>query len=318
MRLAALAAAAITALAVPAFAGSSLTLYLDGAQVITEVRPVKGSADLTLPPGYRPGSLRVTPPADGAIRSVALSPVLGETRSRRDTERLRERRETLRDRLKALEVREEIFLAAAKSQGSKAPRRTKTNPEPLSTIRQGTDFALGKLEEVYALRRKAEQELKSVEARLGETGKSAGTSQRVRIKVTGREPLSVSYVREDLRWVPVYDVRLLPDNRVDFIIYGDLPSMEKGMKVAVAPSNLVDAAPAIPMAGDVPVRRFAVTAEKVAFQPGPLSKLSLSLRLPERIAAGEGACFRNGEYLGPVRIPAAGADEPIAIPCGRE
>ncbi len=63
------------------------------------------------------------------------------------------RRDALGDRLKALNAREAIFKSAAKSQSGKAPRKSKTNTEPLTAVRQGTEFAIAQLENVYHARR---------------------------------------------------------------------------------------------------------------------------------------------------------------------
>ena len=67
--------------------------------------------------------------------------------------------------MQALEAKETVFKAAAKSQSGKAPRKTKTNPDPLAGVRQATEYAIAQLESVYRARRMAESDLNSVEAR---------------------------------------------------------------------------------------------------------------------------------------------------------
>jgi hypothetical protein len=60
----------------------------------------------------------------------------------KELDTLLEQRNRLGDRLQALETREEIFKSATKSQSGKAPRKTRANPDPMLTIRQGTEFAI--------------------------------------------------------------------------------------------------------------------------------------------------------------------------------
>ena len=68
--------------------------------------------------------------------------------------------------LQALATREEIFKSAAKSQGGKAPRKSKANPDPMQAIRQGTEFAIAQLEAVYTSRRRTEQEIRRIDSRI--------------------------------------------------------------------------------------------------------------------------------------------------------
>ncbi|HEY6006827.1 MAG TPA: DUF4140 domain-containing protein, partial [Geobacteraceae bacterium] len=130
-------------------AGRSVTLFLDGARIEQEVAVVKGYAEIPLPAAMQANSLRIRPVAGGEITRVEVVALPAAGKERREQARLNERRERLSARLRALATREEIFTAAAKSQSGKAPRKTKTNPEPVANLRRGTDFALGQLEESY-------------------------------------------------------------------------------------------------------------------------------------------------------------------------
>ena len=147
-------------------AGRSVTFYLDTALIEGAATAAKGPLVLTLPAGMQKGSLRIRPVGVNRIARVELAPARPSRRLEQELVLLGERKELLEDRLKAQDTREEIFLAAAKSQSGKAPRKSKTNPEPLTTIRQGTDFAIAQLEGVYRARRKARHELKVVEEKL--------------------------------------------------------------------------------------------------------------------------------------------------------
>ncbi len=119
------AALCIMMLAAPAVAApAKVTLYLDGARVEREADAVKGEVGVSLPPGMAAGSLRVKPLQGAAIAGVEIESAPPSPKTEKEIARLTARREALADRLKALEVKEEIFRAAAKSQSGKAPRAT--------------------------------------------------------------------------------------------------------------------------------------------------------------------------------------------------
>ncbi|HEY5973154.1 MAG TPA: hypothetical protein VIU41_00290, partial [Geobacteraceae bacterium] len=154
-------------LAVPHLASArTVTIYLDGAIVEEEVTARKGYLELALPAGLAAGSLRLKPVGEGRLRRVVMVPGKPDRKLDKELTSLNERRDLLKDRMRALSTREEIFKGAAKSQSGKAPRRSKTNPAPLSTIKQGTDYALAQLEEVYTARRRTEKELRGLDERL--------------------------------------------------------------------------------------------------------------------------------------------------------
>jgi len=101
-----------------------------------------------------------------------------------------------------------IFKSAAKSQGAKAPRKTKANPEPLQAIRQGTDFAIAQLEAVYTSRRKTEQEIKRLDNRIAAArtnGKAPESIARVLVSPT-RGRVTARYALAGLGWSPSYDI----------------------------------------------------------------------------------------------------------------
>src|SRR5512140_1970872 len=110
-------------------------------------------------------SLRLKPVKSATITRVEFMAARADRKAEKELARLTGRKNALADRLQALEVKEEVFRSAAKSQSGKAPRSSKNNREPLENIRKGTEFALAQLEEVYTARRTAEKELKSVETR---------------------------------------------------------------------------------------------------------------------------------------------------------
>ncbi len=120
-----------------AFASRSLTLYLDGAQIEQRETARKGYLEITVPAAALKDSLKIAPDKGVEILRVSTAPQKLAKNVVNELGQLDERENQLNARLKALSVREEIFKSAAKSQSAKAPRRTKTNPEPLSTIKAG-------------------------------------------------------------------------------------------------------------------------------------------------------------------------------------
>ena len=147
-----------------AAAEKRVILFLDGARVEESHSAKGGYLEIPLPAGLKPGSLRLAPRAATRIERVETVPARLPLQVERELARLIERRERLQARLQALKTREGIFTAAAKAQSGKAPRKTKSNPEPLQNIRKGTDFALAQLEEVYSVRRSVEKELAAADA----------------------------------------------------------------------------------------------------------------------------------------------------------
>src|SRR5512137_1914890 len=185
-------------LAMPVEAATRLvTLYLDGALVESETLMLKEYAEISLPSAILDGSLRIKPLDGCVIERVDIIPAKPDPGLLREMTKLMERRDALSDRLKALDAREAIFMAAAKSQSSKAPRKSKTNPEPLAAVRNATEFAITQLECVYRTRRITEIEIKSLEERLADKKKDAsGSVARVKLSRKGGR-VAVAYLRSD-------------------------------------------------------------------------------------------------------------------------
>jgi hypothetical protein len=312
-------------LAVPALAaGNTVTLYLDGARVESEAVAAKGYAEVSLPAALLPGSLRVKPVA-GAIDRLEIAAVPLTPKRAKELATLTERRDQLEDRLKALATREEIFTAAAKSQSGKAPRKSKSNPEPLAAIRQGTDYAIAQLEAVYHARRRAENELKSVEKRLEAEKKVANVGGSIaRVWLTGKGgKVKVSYLVADLRWTPCYDFRIKREGETEVSLRAKLPPLAKGQTTAVVPAALADASSTAAMTvGEEPLPRIAVLTlpiEKEQFGASSQPSLSFLLRNSSQVKlpAGEGACYRRGEYLGKVQFRGLASGEAAELVCGR-
>lgn len=315
---------ALLLLAAPAgAAGRLITLYLDGARFEYEATTAKGFLEVSLPASMQAGSLRIKPVGGCVIERVEIVPARSDPRLTREMAKLTQRRDSLTDRLQALAAREAIFKVAAKSQSGKAPRKTKTNPEPLASVRQGTEYALAQLEGVYRARRMAESELKTVEARLTST-KREGNAAVAKVRLSGREArILVSYLRPDLKWVPTYAFRLNKSGEVNVFLSAVLPDLEKEIKVAVVPAILAEAAneAALPVPGKgfPQVASFTFPVEQEKFSAAPMAALSFSFRnlSTRKLPAGEASCYRQEEYLGETSFSGSLPGEIKEMVCGK-
>ena len=115
---------ALLLMAAPATAAvKSVTFYLDGARVEREATATRGYLEIPLPSGMEAGSLRVRPLQGATLSRVEVVPARPNPKLERELALFTERKDSIADRLKALDVREEIFKAAdgalrrAKSEG---------------------------------------------------------------------------------------------------------------------------------------------------------------------------------------------------------
>lgn len=296
---------ALLLLAMPASAANRhVTLYLDGARVENETVAFKEYAEISLPPAAIDGSLRVKPLGDCVIERVEIIQAKPDPGFLREMAKLVERRDALSDRLKALDAREAIFMAAAKSQSSKAPRKSKANPEPLASVRQGTEFAIAQLEYVYRARRITETEYKSLEERLAVKKKEAsGIVARIKLSRKGGR-IAVSYFLSDLKWLPAYDFRLNNSGTADVVMRAVLPKLEKEAKVSIIPAPLADAANEVPLPiiSEISptVAKFNFPIEQEKFSSAPASPISFRFRnnSNRKLPAGEASCYLQEEYMG--------------------
>jgi len=304
----------------PASAARNLTLYLDGALVEQQESAVKGQIDFSLPAAAKPESLRISPGSGVSIASVLVTPRKPAKPLAREFALLAEREELLHDRLKALSVREEIFKSAAKSQSAKAPRRTRTNPEPLATIRQGTDYAIAQLEAVYHARRKTEKELGQLVERRGRLQKDeAGGGSVVRVRVTpATGKVTASWMQADRFWTPSYQLRVTAPGEAVLALHANGVNPGKGERATVRLSGVQAAASTgFGYAGEaVSLQTFPLRLDRL--QGGePQTPLSLSLVNTSGInlPAGDTACYHSGVYMGKGMFPGADAGKSAEMIC---
>jgi hypothetical protein len=285
-------------------AGREVTIYLDGARFEQEFRTTRGLVEVSLPAAMQAGSLRIKPLDGSLIDQVEIVPARPDPKRLREIAKLVERKDALLDRLQALEAKESVFKAAAKVQSGKTPRKTKTNPDPLTGVRQGTEFAIAQLEGVYRVRRMAESDLKTLEARLI-TIKREGNSSIAKVRlIRPRGRIAVTYFRSDLKWIPCYDFRLNKAGEADVIIRAFLPKMEKGDAVSVAASLLAEAADekVLPVSVESfpQIGAFTFPVERENISSNPISSITFTFRNSStmRLPAAEASCYLRGEYMG--------------------
>jgi hypothetical protein len=302
-----------------------VTRFLDGALVECEEATAVGRIEYPLPRGMKAGSLRVKPIRDTVISRVEVIPAHPDRKLEKEIAQLNARRDILLDRLKTIAIKEEIYRTSAKSQSGKTPRATKSNREPLDAIRKGTDFALTRLEEAFKERRKAESELRSVEARLSSLADGGGSGGRVaRVYLTGRAGrVSVSYIMSDMKWIPLYDFRLNGKGNVAITMRAFLPGSAKASATAVVPALISEGAGVPPVAatpgepGQVAV--YTLQLDRENFATYPLSTLSFLFTNSTgfRLPPGEATCYRMGEYVGTTRFDGSLPGEARLLDCGR-
>ena len=297
-----------------------LTAFRDGSLIEVDVLAVKGIAELALPAPIRDNSLRVTPLGNTGIEQVALLPFRMPDKAQRELEQLTEQKERLEDRLKALDTKEGIFEAAAKSQSSKAPRKTKTNPDPLASVRQGTDFAIAQLEAVITARRRTEQELKRIVNRINQLTKRAlgGPTARVTVSpANGR--VRVAAVLAGNGWQPRYELRLdgSGTGRLTQLAQAAMPPA--GYTARVTLGSLSDGPPqrSTPLlqgnATPLITWQLPVTQQQIAL--GPLTRFTIALHntTGSSLPAGEAAIYHQGEYLGVVAFAPTAVDGLVTL-----
>lgn len=284
----------------------TMTFFSDGALVELEATAIKGFSEIPLPEKILANSLRIKPLGDAAIQRVEILTVRQEGSREKELDTLLERKSRLEDRLQALATREDIFKAAAKSQSGKAPRKTKNNPDPMQTIRQGTDFAIAQLEAVNTARRKAMQEIRHIDARIAEARKGgAGSHNVARVAVTPRNGrIRVRYALAGQGWTPRYDIRLRGDKSADIILFGQLPGNFAGYQLLAAPAALPDSLGAHPLplgtGSSARLAEYRLPLDEEHFTNDVQNSFSFLMtnRTNVHLPPGEASLYRNGEYLG--------------------
>lgn len=310
---------------VPASAENSITYYRDGALLHQDAVAVRGTVDIPLAAGILEHSLTVIPAAGTTILDVETHKNGQPHSVEKELETLTEQRRRLEDRLQALETRESIFTSAAKSQSGKAPRKTKTNPDPIQAIRQGTDFAIAQLEAVYTARRRTHQEIQKIDARLAATRKMPRmTENSVRITVTPpRGRVTLRYATSESGWQPMYTMYLMGDGTVKLQLSARLSDKVGGMQVRVSSGSLTESSsartfPALTGNAVLAIYRLPITDERSiegifnSFS-GTIANIS-----KDDLPPGDSGLFRGGSYLGRFRFEGVSSGRRTVISFGKK
>jgi hypothetical protein len=303
----------------------SVTFYADGAVVELEATAVKGALAIPLPTGMIEGSLRVRPSSGATIQRVDIVSARTDSgKGEKGLDALLEQRSRLGDRMQALATREEIFTSAAKSQSAKAPRKTKTNPDPMQTIRQGTEFAIAQLEAVYTSRRKTEQEIRRIDSRIAEAKNSArGTETVARIEVTpARSRVTARYAVAGQGWIPRYDMYLDGSNNAQVNLSGLFSGAYTGYLLLASPTTLAgrDTARVFPVNSGPAARlaSFRLPVSGAEFGSGIQGSFSCVLMNSGQLhlPSGDANIYKNGEYVGRFRFAGISSGRSRAISMG--
>jgi hypothetical protein len=289
----------------------TVTFYADGAMVEIPAVASKGVVTVPLHTGMIGGTLRVKPGKNTTIQRVDIIPALLDSgRSEKDLDALLEQKNRLGDRLQALATREEIFKSAAKSQSGKAPRKTKSNPDPMQSIRQGTEFAIAQLEAVYTAQRKTELEIKRLDGKIAAARKQVHLpEQTVRIAVSPvKGNVVIRYAVSTQSWTPHYDIYLNGDGTAQLALSGHFPDIFPGYNQYASLAPLAESSTArtfaIPSNPLESLTRYKLGAGQEFFGNSLQSAFSFELKNPGPafLPAGEANVYNRGEYMGKVRF----------------
>lgn len=303
----------------------SVTFYADGAIVELAVSAHKGVLEIPLPSALVEGSLRVRPDKGTSIQRVDIVPAPSDAgKTERELDALLEQKNRLNDRLQALASREAIFTSAAKSQSGKAPRKTKANPEPMQSIRQGTEFAIAQLETVYTARRKTEQEIRRLDSKIAAAkNRSRDAEFLARIALSpANGKIMARYAVSGSGWTPRYDIYLNGNGSAQVALSGTFPGTFPGYLLQASPAALADSAVSRvfqvqPGLGGLARYRLAVTEE--LFGTGVPSTFSFEMKNQEQVhlPPGDANIYRDGEYVGRVRFDGLSSGRSKKIAGGR-
>ena len=290
----------------PASAGQkSITCYLDGARIEQEVTASNGYLEYALPDSLTPGSLRVKPARGGSVLRVEVVAANLDRRRAREIARLEGQKSALQDRMQALERREEIFSAAAKSQSGKGLKKTKSNPDPLGSLQQGSEFALSQLDAVYRNQSRCRGALETVERELAAAKKGSALA---RIWLSGGRA-RITYLVGSERWTPCYDFRWSGETSGELLLHAKLSQPEKDVRYLVSIGTLAQGLAARSVSGVFPtISRYPLALRSgIGNEQPPLSFAFAAVEAG--LPPGEAAVYWRGEYLGSGRFSGGGASE---------
>lgn len=308
-----------------ASAVDTITFYRDGALLQQEAGALKGVIDVPLAAGLLEQSLSITPLPGTTILGVETHRTESDNKAGKEIEAMTEQRRRLEDRLQALETREAIFTSAAKAQSGKAPRKTKTNPDPMQAIRQGTDFAIAQLEAVYTARRKTTAEIQKIDAHLLRVRKSSrSTEYSVRVAVSPpRGKVTLRYATSERGWQPEYNLHLTGDGTARLQLSARVTGSGRGHQVRVSSGSLTESGRAETLStqsGSALLASYRVPMTDERYTEGIFNRFSgmLTNSSPYYLPRGESGLFRNGVYLGKFTFEGISSGRSTVISMGKQ
>jgi hypothetical protein len=307
-----------------AFAESRITFYRDGALHQVEAAAVKGATDLPLAEGLLEQTLKVFPAPGTTILRVDIRRSEPGKASDKELEILTEQRQRLEDRLQALETREAIFTSAAKAQSGKAPRKSKTNPDPMLGIRQGTDFAIAQLEAVYTARRRTNQEILKIDAQIAKARKgSRSATSSVRIAVTPpRGKVTIHYATAEQGWQPEYSLHIAGNGTAKLHLSARLTGSGRGYQSRVSPGSLAESTSAEIFSlqpGDTVLASYLVSVKEERSVEGIFNSFSgvITNSSTNYLPPGDTGLYRGGVFSGKFRFEGLSSGRSRLISLGK-
>ncbi|MCL2760571.1 MAG: DUF4140 domain-containing protein [Desulfuromonadales bacterium] len=308
--------------AVPALAERKTTLYLDGAVIENSFPATNGIVQVLLPGECRVETLRVRANKDSVIKKVETFKAQPDNKINKEIEAIEKRKEQLQSRLDLIDTKEDIFIAAAKSQSSKSLKKTKNDPTPLSSVRQGTDFALSRLDALYFTRQSNEKELKALDNKFSALKKSKTGKTFVKVSLDNpKGSVNISCIDNTKSWTPVYVLKKKDDNTVQFSITSGNIIHGQNEEVAAVLSKTADSE-ILPVwrysDSSVPFQQFnfALEGESVTSRVPFISILTMTNSSGFNLPAGKLVCYEDREYMGIVDFKGAVKDEIMKLQCG--
>jgi len=311
----------------PALAsGEKRILFLDGARIELEIAARKGFIEVPLPAAMLPNSFRVKPLGSSTIRWVEFRPALAVGKSSEQLAVLEGRREVLLDRVKSLDEREGIFKAAAKSQSSRALRKTKNNPDPLGALRTGTRYALSQLDEVSAARRQTRKALAEVETRIATLEKQTSPQNVARVMLSQPDgKVRIAYLVSNLKWTPRYDFRLTGNGFAEIALCAKLSPSVRNISTSVVPlplaesfGNTIDPHPVSTEIATIATFRLPLSKEEMTKGAAPYLSLVLSNPASLDLPSGEANGYWMGEYFGTATFGGCPAGKSMPLVFGKQ
>ncbi len=307
-----------------ASAESRITFYRDGALLHQEAGAVKGVIVTTISAGLLEHSLTIIPSPGTTILSVETRTGEPLNRPDKELEALAEQRRRLGDRLQALETREAIFTAAAKTQSGKAPRKTKANPDPMLAIRQGTDFAIAQLETVYTARRITTQEIRKIDERLATTARKSSQLPEISVRIAVTPPrgrVTLRYATAEHGWLPQYNLYLTGTGPAQLQLSARVTGSMRGYQVRVSPGSLAESTGAetfSAQSGSALLASYRVPITDQRYTEGVFNRFSgrITNSSPNYLPPGDSRLFRNGAYLGKFRFEGFSSGRSTVISLG--